>query len=59
MLPNALICEDLRAGQLFHPLPEYQMPSRPVHIVYHQDRYRPPKLRSFVDFLMQTFGREI
>lgn len=49
----------VRRLRLFHPLPEYQMPSRPVHIVYHQDRYRPPKLRSFVDFLMQTIGREI
>jgi hypothetical protein len=36
---------------------DYQLPCRPMHLVYAQDRYRLPKLRSFVDFAMQMWGR--
>ncbi|MHB8254909.1 MAG: LysR family transcriptional regulator [Acidiferrobacter sp.] len=59
MLPTVLVSEDLRAGRLVHLFPEYRTPSRPLHVVFPSDRYRSPKLRSFVDFLMQTFGREL
>ena len=59
MLPAALICEDIQVGRLVRLLPDYQMPSRPLHVVFHGDRYRSPKLRSFVDFLTQTFGRDL
>ena len=59
MLPTVLAFEDLPAGRLVHLFPEYRTPSRPLHVVSPSDRYRSPKLRSFVDFLMQTFGREL
>lgn len=32
-------------------------PSRPMHLVYTQDRYRLPKLRRFVEFTMARWGR--
>ncbi|WP_338480138.1 LysR family transcriptional regulator [Pseudomonas trivialis] len=57
MLPDALVRPDLEAGKLVALLPTYQLPSRPMHLVYRQDRYRLPKLRAFVDFVMEQFAR--
>ncbi|MEB0105884.1 LysR family transcriptional regulator [Pseudomonas sp. MH9.3] len=57
MLPDALVRPDLEAGKLVALLPTYQLPSRPMHLVYRQDRYRLPKLRAFVDFVVEQFAR--
>jgi DNA-binding transcriptional LysR family regulator len=38
-------------------MPSYQLPSRPMHLVYAQDRHRLPKLRRFVDFAVQMWGK--
>lgn len=56
MLPDALLKQDLREGKLVAVMPDYQPPSRPLHLLYAQDRYRLPKLRRFVDFAMQKWG---
>jgi DNA-binding transcriptional LysR family regulator len=37
-------------------LPDYTLPSRPMHIVYLPDKRPTPKLRSFIDFVMDAFG---
>lgn len=57
MMPDALVQEDIRDGRLIALLPDYQLPSRPMHLLYAQDRYRAAKLRCFVDFVMERFGR--
>jgi DNA-binding transcriptional LysR family regulator len=57
MLPDALVEQDLRDGKLVTVVPDYQPPSRPLHLLYAPDRYRLPKLRRFVEFAMQTWGR--
>lgn len=57
MLPDALVEQDLRDGKLVTVIPDYQPPSRPLHLLYAPDRYRLPKLRRFVEFAMQTWGR--
>lgn len=57
MMPDALVEEDLQSGRLVALLPEYQLPCRPMHLIYAQDRYRSAKLRSFVDFTMELWGR--
>ncbi|PCR93139.1 LysR family transcriptional regulator [Pseudomonas fluorescens] len=57
MLPDALVEQDLRDGKLVTVIPDYQPPSRPLHLLYAQDRYRLPKLRRFVEFAMQTWGK--
>jgi DNA-binding transcriptional LysR family regulator len=57
MLPDALVEPDLRAGKLVALLTDYQLPSRPMHLLYAQDRYRLPKLRAFVDFVMEKWAR--
>jgi DNA-binding transcriptional LysR family regulator len=57
MMPDALVEQDLREGKLLALMPDYCPPSRPMHLVYAQDRYRLPKLRRFVDFAVQMWGK--
>jgi DNA-binding transcriptional LysR family regulator len=57
MVPDALVERDLEDGTLVPLLQRYQLPSRPMHLVYAQDRYRLPKLRRFVDFAMGMWGK--
>jgi DNA-binding transcriptional LysR family regulator len=57
MMPDALVEQDLREGRLLALMPDYCPPSRPMHLVYAQDRYRLPKLRRFVDFAVQMWGK--
>ncbi|WP_371831754.1 LysR substrate-binding domain-containing protein [Massilia cellulosiltytica] len=54
--PTILLEADVRAGRLVQLFPEYGLPERPMHIVYLPDRYRSPKLRSFIDFVIERFG---
>lgn len=49
--PAILLDADVRAGRLVPLFPEYELPSRPMHVVFLPDRYRSPKLRSFIDFV--------
>ena len=53
--PAILLEADVQAGRLVQLFPEYTLPSRPMSVVYLPDRYRSPKLRSFVDFLVERF----
>ncbi|GAB7530101.1 LysR family transcriptional regulator [Pseudomonas sp. 3A(2025)] len=56
MLPDALVEQDLREGRLIALLPDYRLPGRPMHLIYPQDRYRLPKLRSFVEYAVGLWG---
>jgi len=57
MLPDALVREELDDGRLLPLLTDWHLPVRPMHLVYPQERYRSPKLRSFVDYIVQHMGR--
>ena len=57
MLPDALVAQDLKDGALIALLQDYQLPHRPMSLMYAQDRYRLPKLRSFVDFALEKWGK--
>ena len=57
MLADALVQPDLESGKLVALLTTYKLPSRPMHLLYRQDRYRLPKLRAFVDFVMEKWAR--
>ncbi|MOA40208.1 DNA-binding transcriptional activator GcvA [compost metagenome] len=57
MLPDALVEQDLREGRLVKVIADFQPPSRPMHLLYAPDRYRLPKLRRFVEFVMQRWGK--
>ena len=54
--PLEVVGPALRAGQLVELLPGYTVPNRPLHLLYAPDRRVTPKLRSFIDFAVQTFG---
>ncbi len=56
--PALLLEADVRAGRLVRLLPDYALPSRPMHVVYLPDRYRSPKLRSFIDHVALRFAPE-
>lgn len=55
MQPAVLLKADVKAGRLVQLFQEYELPSRPMHLVYQPD-HRSPKLRSFIDFILKTFG---
>ncbi|MBV7567597.1 LysR family transcriptional regulator [Pseudomonas sp. PDM27] len=57
MMPDALVEQDLKEGKLLALMPDYRPPSRPMHLVYAQDRHRLPKLRRFVEFAVQMWGK--
>jgi DNA-binding transcriptional LysR family regulator len=57
MMPDALVEQDLKDGKLLALMPDYRPPSRPMNLMYAQDRYRLPKLRRFVDFALQMWGK--
>jgi len=53
--PEILLAGDVRAGRLVRLLPDLALPGKPTHVLFRADRHRSPKLRSFVDFLVETF----
>lgn len=50
------VCEDLRAGRLKQVLPDYQLPESGIYAVTPQRRLVLPRVRAFVDFLVQQLG---
>ncbi|MES2935475.1 MAG: LysR family transcriptional regulator [Pseudomonadota bacterium] len=53
--PAILLEADVKAGRLVQLFPDHALASRPMSVVYLPDRYRSPKLRSFVDFMVERF----
>jgi len=53
--PEVLLQADVFAGRLVQLFPSFELPSRPMSIVFLPDRYRSTKLRSFVDFMIERF----
>jgi DNA-binding transcriptional LysR family regulator len=51
-----LLAEDIRSGRLVRVLPDYELPTRPMHLVYLPDRRPTPKLRTFIDFVLARLG---
>lgn len=54
--PLEVVRPALDDGRLVRLLPGYEVPSRPLHLVYAPSRRVTPKLRSFVDFAIEAFG---
>jgi DNA-binding transcriptional LysR family regulator len=59
MQPRILLQADLEAGRLVEVLAGFVPPPMPVHLIYPRDRQQPPKLRSFIDFVVQRFGHSL
>ncbi|GAB3259699.1 LysR family transcriptional regulator [Chitinimonas naiadis] len=54
--PAVLVEADIAAGRLVRLFADHELASRPMHIVYLPDRHGSPKLRSFIEFVVQRFG---
>ena len=53
VLPDYAIADDLAAGRLIHVLPRWKLPSGSIHVVFPTARFRPPKVRAFVELLAE------
>ncbi len=53
VLPDYAVAADLAAGRLVEVLPRWRLPSGGVHVVFPAARYRPMKVRAFVDLLAE------
>ncbi|MEM8512510.1 DNA-binding transcriptional LysR family regulator [Massilia sp. MP_M2] len=51
VLPDFAIADDLATGRLIHVLPQWQLPVGGIHVVFPSARFRPVKVRAFVDVL--------
>lgn len=57
-LAEDLIRVPMASGQLVRVMPDFETPSRPMHLLYHADRRLTTKLRSFVDVVVRELGPE-
>ncbi|MGN6315844.1 LysR family transcriptional regulator [Trinickia sp.] len=49
---------DLRAGRLRIVLPDWRYAwDTPLHALFHRNRYRPPRVRALLDFLIDRFAQ--
>jgi DNA-binding transcriptional LysR family regulator len=53
VLPDFAIADELAAGRLIQVLPQWRLPSGGIHAVFPAARYRPAKVRAFVDLLAE------
>lgn len=56
MIAQELVGDFLASGRLLRILPDYDVPARPMHLVYLGDRQRTPKLKTFIDAAVEAFG---
>jgi DNA-binding transcriptional LysR family regulator len=53
VLPDYVAADDIAAGRLIRVLPQWQLPSGGIHAVFPAARFRPAKVRAFVDLLAE------
>ena len=58
LLPTFIVGDDLASGRLVTVLDDYCPPEIEIHAVYPSRRYLSAKVRTFVDFLPQYFGKQ-
>ena len=51
-----LVCEALRTGQLVRVVKNWQTDESNICAIYPNLRFLPPKVRSFIDLLIERFG---
>ncbi len=54
-LPSFLYAEPMRKGELVDAIPELPMEVQGIYAVYPPGRYTQPKVRAFIDFLVDQF----
>jgi DNA-binding transcriptional LysR family regulator len=53
VLPDYVIADDLASGRLIQVLPKWTLPNGGIHAVFPAARFRPAKVRAFVDLLAE------
>ncbi|CAB3675940.1 MULTISPECIES: LysR family transcriptional regulator [Achromobacter] len=53
VLPDYLVADDLASGRLIEVLPQWSLPGGGIHAVFPSTRFRPAKVRAFVDLLRE------
>lgn len=54
--PESVLAAELTAKRLVRVLPDYEGPTRPMHVLYPAGRRPTVKIRSFVDALLEEFA---
>jgi DNA-binding transcriptional LysR family regulator len=54
--PAILLATDVAQGKLIPLFEGYELPQKPMSLLYHRDRYMPPRLTRFIEFAADTFG---
>lgn len=54
-LPSYMVGLDIKSGRLLPVLEKFEPPKRPIHIVYIHRRHLSAKVRTFVDFMAESF----
>lgn len=55
LIPLWLVGPDLAAGRLEEVLSDHHVPDKPIQVVYPSGRHLSPKVRAFVDILVERF----
>lgn len=55
--PRFMVRELLKAGALCEVLPEFESEAMPISVMYPQNRHLSQKVRVFVDWIVELFGR--
>jgi DNA-binding transcriptional LysR family regulator len=53
--PEVLLADDVKDKRLVRVLPTWELPARPMQLVYVRDRQATPKLQCFIDFILERF----
>ncbi len=56
LIPTFVVGPDIRAGRLRTVLPDFEIPLHTMYALYPSSRHLSPKVRSFVDFLIERYG---
>lgn len=56
VLPEFTVAEDLASGRLIHVLPDWVLPTGGVYAVFPAARFRPAKVRAFVELMIEREG---
>lgn len=57
ILPELLVLDDLAAGRIVRVMPDWGIPTRSMTLLYERHLKMSARLRAFVDFVADNFGR--
>lgn len=56
MLPQSMLAESIKQNRLLPILQNFLPPARPVHMLYTADRQRLPKMKMFIEFVVNAMS---